>query len=70
MVYFKFINRFFRNDYSYGFYLYHMIIVNIFIHYNLIGDIKYLFIVMIFTVLMSMYSWHFVENKFIKIKLK
>jgi peptidoglycan/LPS O-acetylase OafA/YrhL len=57
-----------KNDISYGIYIYHLVIINIFIEINLVGDIKYLFLLIILTIFISTLSWKFIEKPSLKLK--
>lgn len=61
----KFLNG---NDISYGMYIYHMLIVNSFISLGFIGDLKYLFVVIFITIVLSWLSWIFVEKRSLLLK--
>ena len=56
------------NDISYGVYIYHQLILNSFIALGLMGDIKYLFGVILLTFLFSYLSWIFVEKRALSLK--
>ena len=56
------------NDYTYGIYIYHMLIVNIFVELGLIRDTKYLVYIILLSVLMGVLSWFFVEKPFLRLK--
>lgn len=57
-----------HNDISYGVYIYHMLIINFLVQRNLIGEIKYLIVTFIVTIVLSTISWMFIEKKFLKLK--
>lgn len=57
-----------HNDISYGVYIYHMLVINIFVQRNLISEPIYLIIVFIVTILLATLSWFYVEKKFLKLK--
>ncbi len=58
------------NDISYGVYIYHMILVNLFIYYGLISDKSYVAVIIILTIMIAIVSWLFVEKPSIKLKRK
>ena len=51
-----------RNDISYGVYIWHMPIVNLFIYYGFADHILSFFISMCLTILLSLFSWFIVEK--------
>jgi len=51
-----------RNDISYGVYIWHMPIVNLFIFYGLTGQQVSFFISILLTILLSLLSWFIVEK--------
>lgn len=55
-------------DISYGLYVYHMIIVNIFVQCGLVGDTKYAIMVLSIAVVISCISWKFIEQKALRLK--
>lgn len=55
-------------DLSYGLYVYHMIIVNIFVQIGLMCEIEYAIIALIISIIMGALSWHFVERKILRYK--
>lgn len=62
-------NRLLRgNDYTYGVYIYHMLIINIFVHLNLTGKIEYFWFVVLLSLISGVLSWHFIERPFLKLK--
>lgn len=56
------------NDYTYGVYIYHMLVINIFIHLKLTGEIKYFAYVILVSGFLGVLSWHFIEKPFLKLK--
>lgn len=54
-----------KRDYSFGIYIYHMLIINIFIHLKLYGEIKYFLYALVLTICISVLSWHFIEKPII-----
>jgi peptidoglycan/LPS O-acetylase OafA/YrhL len=58
-------------DLSYGIYIYHMPIINIFINFNRKGYPKYyMIIIFIMVIILSYLSWTFVEKKCLLLKAK
>jgi peptidoglycan/LPS O-acetylase OafA/YrhL len=57
-------------DISYGIYIYHMVIVNIFVSYDCVRNVAFLFTVALSTLLLSFLSWTLVERKFLRRKNK
>lgn len=55
---FEFIKR---NDLSYGVYIYHMPIVNLFLYMNYIGSGLYYFTVVLLTYVFALFSWKYIE---------
>lgn len=55
-------------DISYGVYVYHMIIVNIFVQVGLVGETKYAIMILCISVVLSCMSWTFVEKKALRLK--
>ncbi len=58
----KFTELIKRNDLSYGVYIYHMPIVNLFIYMGYIGSSWYYLMAIIFTYLFALLSWRYVER--------
>jgi len=56
------------NDYTYGVYIYHMIIINVFVHLNLYGETRYMVYVGILSLLSGILSWHIIEKPFLRLK--
>lgn len=56
------------NDVSYGIYIYHMIIINIFVNYKLIGENTYLYIAIAGSVIAGTLSWLFIEKPALGLK--
>jgi len=56
------------NDYTYGIYIYHMLIVNFFIHIGFVGEFKYLVFILTLSILIGVTSWYLVEKPFLKLK--
>lgn len=55
-------------DLSYGAYLYHMVVINAFVHLDLVGLPLYLLLVFAITLLLSIFSWSFVEKRALALK--
>ena len=56
------------NDISYGAYIYHMPVVNVFLYFKMGESYKYVLFVIIITITLSILSWKLVEKKAIKLK--
>lgn len=62
-------DKFLRGQYiSYGVYLYHMVVINVFVQRNLIGQTTYLIFAMIITAMLAMISWRLVERPCLRLK--
>jgi len=59
---------FYKNDISYGVYLYHMPIVNFLIYKNITQSYLSLTISIILTLLFAVISWKLIENPFLSLK--
>jgi len=57
-----------RNDISYGLYIYHMPVVNVFIYYGMVGDSLYLAAAITLAFFLAFFSWFVVEKPAIKFK--
>ena len=57
-------------DISYGLYVYHMIVVNIFVQLGLVGKIKYAIIALAISICLGILSWQLLESKVLKLKNK
>lgn len=57
-----------RNDVSYGIYIYHGLVINIFFQLQLTGSWHYASLVVLFTFLLGYLSWIFIERVCIKFK--
>jgi peptidoglycan/LPS O-acetylase OafA/YrhL len=57
-----------ENDISYGVYIYHMVVINIFIQFGLIGDSFYLVTAFITTLTTAYLSWVIIEKRSLKLK--
>jgi len=49
-------------DYSYGIYIYHMLVINVFVQLDLYGEMKYFYYTILMTIFISILSWHFIEK--------
>jgi peptidoglycan/LPS O-acetylase OafA/YrhL len=58
------------NDISYGVYIYHGLIVNIFVQIGLTGHYKYLPMIMAITYVLAFASWKLIEKPMLKRKKK
>lgn len=56
------------HDISYGIYLYHMLVVNVFVELGFLYKFEYLFLVYIITVLFGALSWNYIESRFLNLK--
>lgn len=56
------------HDISYGIYLYHMLVVNVFVELSFLYKYEYLFFVYIITVLFGVLSWNYIESKALNLK--
>ena len=63
----KILNGF---DLSYGLYVYHMVVVNVFVQLGLIGNIKYAILALTISICLGMLSWWFIERKALQLKSK
>ena len=55
-------------DYTYGIYIYHMLIINVFVYFNFVAEIKYFLYVFFSTIALGAFSWHLIEKPFLKMK--
>ncbi len=56
------------NDFTYGIYIYHMLIINILVHLKMVGEIKYFIYVFLGSIFLGVLSWYMVEKPFLKLK--
>jgi len=56
------------NDISYGVYIYHMLVINIFVEQNLSGSLIYLAITLACTIALASFSWLMIEKKALSFK--
>jgi peptidoglycan/LPS O-acetylase OafA/YrhL len=65
------LNMFLKgNDISYGMYIYHMLVINSLISLGYLGDVKFLILTIIITIVMSILSWFLIEKKALQLKNK
>jgi len=57
-----------KNDVSYGVYIYHIPIVNLFIYFGYVSDMVFVLLVLILTIIVASISWVFIEKPAIKLK--
>lgn len=57
-----------KNDFSYGIYIYHMPIANMFLFYGLVGSLLYPTAVLLISLLVAGFSWFLLEKPCLKIK--
>lgn len=58
------------NDISYGVYIYHGIIINIFVELLLVKQMSYLWIILVITYILAFISWRLIEKPFLKKKVR
>ena len=56
-----------KDDLSYGMYIYHYILINIFYHYGFVDSIFYLFLYISLCFILAFLSWRFVEKPMTKL---
>lgn len=56
------------NDYSYGIYIYHAVVINYFLFYGYVNETRYLVYILLISFILSAISWHFVEKPILKYK--
>lgn len=56
------------NDYTFGIYIYHMLVINVFVYLNYVAEIKFIIAVFILSILCGIMSWHIIEKPFLKLK--
>lgn len=61
----RFLNGF---DISYGLYVYHMIVVNIFVELGLLHKIEYALFALTISIMMGAISWSYLEKRILKLK--
>ncbi len=56
------------NDISYGLYIYHMLVINVFVQTGQVGDTSKLAIAIALSIVLAMLSWRFVEAPALRLK--
>jgi peptidoglycan/LPS O-acetylase OafA/YrhL len=56
------------NDISYGFYIYHGLVMGVFVELNIIGQYRYIIYIIAFTVALASLSWYLLEKPILKRK--
>lgn len=56
------------NDISYGIYIYHMLVINSLVAVGFVGNVKYLYLAIVLTTILSCLSWFFIERKALALK--
>jgi peptidoglycan/LPS O-acetylase OafA/YrhL len=56
------------NDFTYGIYIYHMLVINIFVQLHLVGSMKYLGLVLLISIILGILSWYIIEQPFLRLK--
>lgn len=59
-----------HNDFTYGIYIYHMLIINIFVQLGYIGEINNIVLIFIFSIICGVFSYFIVEKPFLNMKRK
>lgn len=59
-----------HNDFTYGVYIYHMLIVNVFVQKEHLGGVEYLMMVLVFSALCGILSYFLIEKPFLSMKKK
>lgn len=59
-----------NNDFTYGIYIYHMLIVNIFVQNRLVGGAEYLMMILALSILCGILSYFLIEKPFLSMKKK
>jgi peptidoglycan/LPS O-acetylase OafA/YrhL len=54
-----------RHDISYGVFIYHGLVINVFVELGLTGSGLHLLAVALVTVVLALFSWHFIESPFL-----
>ena len=55
-------------DISYGMYIYHMLVVNVLVQYDYVGNLFFLILSWIITIILALLSWVFIEKPILKLK--
>ncbi len=56
------------NDYSYGIYIYHAVVINYFIYLDYTKELKYLIYILLISFILALFSWHIIEKPILSIK--
>jgi peptidoglycan/LPS O-acetylase OafA/YrhL len=56
------------NDVSYGLYIYHMLVVNLFVHHRAFGQLRYVLLAAAVALAVAALSWRLVEAPALKLK--
>ncbi len=56
------------NDYSYGIYIYHAVIVNYFVYMEYLKEVKYLMYIIVLSFFFAAFSWHILEKPILSLK--
>lgn len=56
------------NDYSYGIYIYHALVINYFIYLDYTKDLKYLIYILLISFILAAFSWHIIEKPILNTK--
>lgn len=57
-----------NNDFTYGIYIYHMLIINIFVYLKINDSYIYFFTIILFSLLSGVLSWYLIEKPSLKLK--
>jgi peptidoglycan/LPS O-acetylase OafA/YrhL len=57
-----------KNDISYGVYIYHVPVINIFMYYGYVSRALFVFLVLVLSFVAASISWYFIERPAIKLK--
>lgn len=57
-------------DISYGLYIYHVPVMNIFLHYGYVNNINYVILSVLISIFFAMFSWFCIEQKCLNFKKK
>ena len=56
------------NDFTYGIYIYHMLIINVFVFLKMTGEMKYFLTIVILSIVAGIISWFLIEKPFLQLK--
>lgn len=59
-----------HHDFTYGIYIYHMLIINVFVQLNYIKDIKIFFFIFFLSIILGIFSYIYIEKPFLNMKRK